>query len=196
MREFKILSIVAIVSFFAISLNGQDRITMQNIDPTSLISSKGKIVEVIVPQKFHLNSKGKTILSGNDRITLVIDLPENTKEWYYYICAVGEGTASKIQLASQMSVLMMKKFASVSQIKVENGSSYCDVYVLPDELSRANFENKRTPFNYIESASRTNFSSGVVKCPVLSNKIWVGIENIRKIHAVDVTIEVVAIVQN
>jgi len=196
MREFKILSIVAIVSFFAISLNGQDRFITQHIDSTSLISTKGKIVEVIVPQKFHLNSKGKTFLTGKDRITLAIDLPENTKEWYYYVCAVGEGSARNIQLVSQMSVLMVMRYASVSQIKVENGSSYCNVYVLPDELSRSKFENKLKPYNYIVPVSRSNFSSGVVKCPVLSNKIWLGIENTRKIHSVDVTIEVVAIVQN
>lgn len=195
MRKLKILSIITVISCFILSLNGQNRITNINSDSTNLISTNGKIVEIVSSQKFHLNSKGKTVLSGKNRITLEIELPENTKEWYFYICAIGEGSARNIQLASQIGVLMMKKFARVSQIQVENGNSYCNVYVLPDQVNSSNFENN-SKFKYFESSSRLNFSSGVVKCPVLSKKVWLGIENDRKIHAVDITVEVVAIVNN
>lgn len=123
MRKLKILSIITVISCFILSLNGQNRITNINSDSTNLISTNGKIVEIVSSQKFHLNSKGKTVLSGKNRITLEIELPENTKEWYFYICAIGEGSARNIQLASQIGVLMMKKFARVSQIQVENTRS-------------------------------------------------------------------------
>ena len=51
------------------------------------------------------------------------------------------------------------------------------------------------PIIIIEPISRSNFSSGVMKCPFKEKLVWIDIENPRKIHSVDVTVEVVAIVK-
>lgn len=173
----------------------QDYSTTNNIktDTTQAALAKTTVVNLITPQKFHLNSLGKTMISGKNDVILLIELPENTVEWYYYVCATKENTTSFIQLAAQMSVLMVKRFADVTKIKVNEGNSYCNVYLLSDEKQKDFYLNKKE-FNYLVKGSRENFTSGIIKGESMQKYNWLVIRNPRKAHAVDVVVEVVAIV--
>lgn len=153
-----------------------------------------KVVVLLSPQKFHLNSWGKTIISGVNKTVLPIVLPNNTIEWFYYVCASKENSTNYIELAAQVALLIHDAVIDVSKIKVESGNSYCDVYLMNDEdKQRFNLGDESS---YYVLGSRQNFNSGVIRMKKGDTSLyWLGIKNPRKAHAVDVTVEAVAIVE-
>lgn len=170
-----------------------DRIYPGNQHVQSVHNNR-KVVVLFSPQKFHLNSIGKTMISGVNKIVLPIILPENTIEWFYYVCASKEKSTNYIQLATQIALFVHDAAIDVSKIKVGNGNSYCDVFLMNDEETKRFIRNDE--FMYYKLGSRQNFTSGVIRMDAGDTSIYnLGIKNPRKAHAVDITVEAVAIVQ-
>lgn len=155
---------------------------------------KKKAIKLLEPQKFHLNSKNKTLISGVDREAIYIPIPSNTVEWYCYIYASKENSTNYIQLATQLGMLLMNPKIDVNKIVIKDGNSYCDVFLMNTE-NKDKFLNKDDSFVSQPYGKRNNFTSGILKMPNRPEYCWLGIENPRMAHAVDVTMEVAAIVE-
>jgi hypothetical protein len=173
--------------------NDEKGVYYETLSDGTVIRKVRKAVNLLQPQKFHLNSENKALISGTNRTVLYIDLPPNTVEWYYYVHASKENSTNYIELATQLGALLVNPAIDINKIKVKDGNSYCDIYLMDTE-NKNNFKNKK-PFKYNSSGSRQNFNSGIVKIKNYPEYCWLGIKNPRMAHAVDVSIEVVAIIE-
>ncbi len=193
--QFVFLIISILIGFVDGIYSQPNNLTGNSVLNTSIQNKDGylKVIDLIRPQKFHLNSISKSFMGGKNEVSLLIELPEKTKEWYYYVCASKENSSSFIELSLQMTILMSKPNAQVSQIKVNEGNSYCHVYLITDEEQKMLFD-KGKPFKSNALNTRENLTSGIIQGPLVSTKNWLVIKNPRKAHAVDVVIEVVALV--
>jgi hypothetical protein len=189
-----------ILSVLTIACNNQSspKTDTPKDEPSVIYGSKKAVqksrraVQVMQPQKFHLNSDTK--IGGKDRIAIFIDLPKNTIEWYYSVVTVKDKTnSSGVNLQVQLSGLLNKTTITISNIKVPTGTSICDVYLM-DRENMDKFNNSEK-FTYDMRGSRENFMSGVVQLENNPKYCFLGFKNPRTLHAIDFTLEVVAIVE-
>jgi len=158
-----------------------------------------KVVPVLSPQYFYLNGGLRGALGGRSRLVYKIDLPLNTIEWYYSFTTTKNTNAPSINLVGQLIKLVNPATSIIaSAIIVPSGATLADVYLL-DEQNKYLFINKSDkkgqPFYYITSASRENYTHGVVMVKNIADQLYLGIRNPSAYDGVYVTLEVAAIVK-
>ena len=160
--------------------------------------------EAIQTDKFYLNSTSNALLKGGkNRIILPIQLPENTKEWYYRFTASRNEqdinkTLNSFSLAGELTQYVKGENPlknAVNNLATTPGANICDLYVLNEE-NAVLFKDKED-FTYDLSSSRENSKSGtVVVKKKIDTPVFIGINNPDNLHGIHVAIEIVAVVEN
>tara|TARA_R110002050_G_scaffold48356_3_gene112464 strand:+ start:14657 stop:15652 length:996 start_codon:yes stop_codon:yes gene_type:complete len=153
-------------------------------------------------EKFYLNSTSNALLKGGkNRIIVPVNLPNNTKEWYYVFSASREekdinNTLSSFNFASQISKFLKEDESiqgAVSNLSPPPGANICDIYVINDDANAELFKEKEE-FSSSLDGSRENFKSGIVK--ISSNKKgYLGIRNPDNLYGIHIAIEIIAVVE-
>jgi hypothetical protein len=147
------------------------------------------IVPVLEQQVFRLNSKTK--IGGESRITRYIPLPANTVEWYYSVVATRDKKVEPMNLRIQ---LLRIAELQINNVKIPPGGAYCNVYLL-DASNKEKFENGKD-FEYIPSGSSKNIREGKFKITNCNSGNWyLGFQNTKNLHYIDVALEVAALVE-
>jgi hypothetical protein len=122
----KPLSLSILFVFFATNIFSQYYITE-------------KITTTIIQERsIYLNGGLRASAGGKSRISIPIDLPENTVEWYYsFSTSPGESGTKNLNLALQLSSFLVDYTGTTSQlmtkVKVPIGSNSIDIYLLSQE---------------------------------------------------------------
>lgn len=160
-----------------------------------------KQTKVLVEKRdIHLNGGLRASTGGDSREVVPIDLPKNTVEWYYSFSTSAAGSGTKnLKLALQLGTLLADPSGIsskiVDNIQVPSGTSKADVFLF-DGKNRVPFLNKEL-FYYIGEGTTENTKHGVVKIDDVTNgKYYIGFRNPSTLNGLNISIEVVAIVQN
>ena len=182
-----------------------------------------EVVTLQQPQKFYLNSGGRSLIGGQSRIVIPVTLPENTLEWYYTLTTMNAQTKSaemenqsdkisnKLHLTEQLAKLVVKginmaadfnpaSFA-VSLAATPSGGEMCDIYLLDKEnskrfLAKEDHAFVGKGFVYQREGTKENFNSGNVAIKSIKNGTWyLGISNPTALSGMYVSVEIAAIIK-
>ncbi|NER17655.1 hypothetical protein [Spongiivirga citrea] len=158
----------------------------------------------IQKDKFYLNSRSNALVKGGkNRVLLPVNIPNNTKEWYYVFSASRDeeqitNTLKTFNLAGELSSFIEKKSSlqqSVSSLNAPPGANICDIYVV-DESNALLFKDK-DDFAYDLSSSRENYKSGIVTVKKKSrNAVFLALNNPDNLYGIHIAIEIIAIVED
>jgi hypothetical protein len=163
-----------------------------------------KTVQIIQPRQIYLNGGLRSNMGGKSRTYIQINLPRNTVKWYYsFTTSKGQSGNNELKLALQLSSIMLDPSSTTSSVlslvKVPTGSSMVDVYLcnrLNIDAFLRKVDNSGGSYYYNMQGSTTNTKQAVVEIDNITSGIWyLGIKNPSSLNAVNVTIEVVAIVE-
>ena len=182
-----------------------------------------EVVTIQKPQKFYLNSGGRSLVGGQSRIVIPVTMPENTVEWFYTLTTVNaqskstemenktDNISNKLQLTQQLAKLVVKginmtadfNLASLAMnlVSTPSGGEMCDIYLLDQENSKRflakddhSFVGKG--FQYQKEGTKENFNSGIVSIKSFNTGKWyLGISNPTIITGMYVSIEIAAVVK-
>lgn len=164
-----------------------------------------RVVPVFSEQNFVLNGgMNSTFQNGKSRQILRIQLPSNTVKWYYTFSTsiVGDGGKKQLQLAAQLTRFLDPSGMSavaVSALFTPPGVAYADV-LLMDEFNARLFLAKADlngqTYRYALDCSRLNYKDGTVEIiQPTQGSCFLGIKNPASMSAINVSIEVAAIVE-
>lgn len=178
-------------------------------DTTYTISSTNKLIEttystktIIDHEKYYINSGSNAYFkSGKSRISIPINLPSNTVEWFYTFSSSRNeeeinANTENLKLASDLMKLIDNTGVAsigIDLLSAPPGANYCDIYLI-DYENRQPFLAK-LDFSYYPSSSRANIKSGVIKSTNTNKQLYLGIKNPDSMHGIHVMLEVVAIVK-
>jgi hypothetical protein len=155
MRKIKFLSIIFLL--LLVSCSPKEK---------KVIVKEKKVIEVLTPQKFRLNSVARP--AGINKTVYSIELPTNTIEWYYTIV-----NADNMPLGVDLAIqLGGKGQIDIKDIKFSLGTANCNIYLM-DEYNKDQFINGKQ-FSYNKAGSRENFIGGILlhdkkSCFVINN---------------------------
>jgi hypothetical protein len=157
-------------------------------------------VQLIQTRSIYLNSKARADFGGKNRTTIKVDLPKNTKYWFYsFTTQEGENGAKNLNLLAQLSSLVvdptgMTAAALKKGLNVPSGSSSIDIYTT-DQVGGNLFLNNNE-FRYLPEGSVENTRQGVIDInDINTGTYYLAIKNPSELNGVNITIEVVAIVE-
>lgn len=196
------------ILFLILLSNGYSQEKTRKIDTTyayqtsQIHTAQVLQAENIQIEKFYINSASNALIKGGkNRIVLPIQLPDNTKEWYYRFTASRneediQKTLQTFSLAGELTSYIKSKNPlknAVNNLVTPPGADICDIYVF-DEKNAKLFKDKED-FDYELGASRENYKSGVVAVKnKISNAVYLGLRNTDNLYGIHVAIEVVAII--
>jgi hypothetical protein len=160
--------------------------------------TKRKLISLYSQQHFYLNGGTRAMFGGVSRTSLKVELPANTIEWYYvFTTSPGKDVSSDISLFAQLT----KAFdpsgitaTAVNAILAPTGSNTADVYLL--DKDNVDLFISKEDFKYGGTDSRKNFKDGVVQInDVIKGTYYLGLRNPSADAGVNVSIEVVAVVE-
>lgn len=160
--------------------------------------------QIIEPRSVYLNGGMRSAFGGKSRTYLKIDLPPNTKQWYYsFSTSKGKSGVKNLNLALQLSSLIADPSGITSQamsaIDVPQGSGSIDVYLCNREnidLFQAKADNNGGTYSYIMEGTVENTKQAVVQInDVTSNTWYLGLKNPSSLDGINISIEVVAITE-
>lgn len=182
---------VLFLTLLSFSVNGQT------------VQKERKLVQVMTPQTFYLNSGSRATFGGKSRTWFNIPLPQNTVEWYYsFTTTKRENSTAATGLLSQLTRLYdptgMTAIAA-NAILTPSGAGVCDIYLM-DKANCDKFmdkvDNWRASFLYKMNGSRENYKNGTVQIKdILAGNWCLGFKNPSAREGVSITFEVVAIVE-
>lgn len=155
---------------------------------------------VIIQQRsYYLNGGARAAFGGKSRETIKIDLPKNTKRWYYsFTTSAGQDGTKLLNLGLQVAATLSTGGLGAtvaSSIQVPPGSSTVDVIILPTEHRDA-FLNKQDNYRFYPDVSVQNGKQAVQSIDnTYGNSFYVGLRNPSSMTAVNISIEVVAVVE-
>lgn len=166
-------------------------------------------VSVLEPQNFFVNSgSNATFLGGKSRITVPVNLPVNTVEWFYRFSASRkagdiDNVKNNFGLLGEVTKLLFNLTgvgAAINTLAVDKltqppGANYCDIYFLEHQYIGL-FEAKADDqWRYFTEGTRQNFMAGNVKVTCCnSGSYYLGIRNPDSTYGINVLVEVVALV--
>ncbi len=165
---------------------------------------KFDLVTVQKPTEYWVNStSNETWKGGSSRITIPVNLPYNTKEWYYVFSASRSNEETKeatktFDLAGKLAELMlgapgMAVSLGLDVMSSPPGSDYCDVFLV--DHTNAGYFRQGRQFSYWVEGSRENVMSGSIKMVKDHGKsLQLGFRNRNSLHGISVGVEVVALV--
>jgi len=159
------------------------------------------------PQYFYINSGSHSVFKGGkSRISIPVNIPPGTVEWYYTFSADRneeqiKKTTSGLSLVKDLSSAVDQTGTvgfALSLLSSPPGGHICNVYLLNQENSRL-FEQKADlsggTYYYNKNGSRMNLKSGVVKVTEpLKGTYYLGLKNPDRMHGIHVSLEVAAVV--
>jgi tetratricopeptide (TPR) repeat protein len=155
---------------------------------------------IIERRSYTLNGGARASVGGRSRVAIKIDLPRNTRKWYYsFTTTPGEDGTKLLNLGVQVAAALytggMTTLASKS-IEVPPGSSSVDAYVISPQYYDA-FINKQEPnWQYFRDISLENSKQAVQTVePKYGNSFYLGLRNPSAFSAINIIIEVVAVVE-
>lgn len=164
-----------------------------------------EVVTLSDERTFYLNGGVRSVAGGYAKAVIPVDLPDNTVSWLYsFSTAAGTSGIKNLNLALQVGSLLLDPSVTmariISAVKVPTGSSAIHVYLL-DEKNKKAFEDSwevyGSNYTFVEEGSTQTTKQGVVKITEKNRGRWyLGIYNPSALEAVNVTIEVSAIVQS
>lgn len=155
---------------------------------------------VIIQQRsYYLNGGARATFGGKSREIIKVDLPKNTKRWYYsFTTSAGQDGTKLLSLGLQVAATLSTGglgSAVASSIEVPPGSSTVDVIVLPTEYRDA-FINKLDNYRFYPDLSVQNGKQAVQSIDdTYGNSFYIGLKNPSSLTAVNISIEVVAVVE-
>lgn len=183
-------------------------ITLLLITSSSILFSQRtetihKTVSVAKEVTISLNGGMRASVGGKSRNVISFTLPKNTVEWYYAF-STNAGTSGTqnlnlgIQLASKLETSGIASLVA-SQVKIPNGSNSIDVYLLDDNNVKAfieKWDNNGGTYYYKKEGSAMNIKSGTIGVKNIKSGHWnLGLKNPSSLDGTNVTIEVIAIVE-
>lgn len=151
------------------------------------------------PQHFFLN--GASNVLGRTRVTLPVNLPENTERWYYTYSSFREEDEAKrisktFDLAGQLAGYLIGTEGKLigqaaSLLTAPAGGEQCDAYLLGQDQVQA-FRDK-DDFKFKPEGSRENYTSGTVEVEKHKGNLFLGFRNNSLMYGIHIVVEVVAI---
>ncbi len=158
-------------------------------------------VKTIVQQRaIYLNGGARSAVGGKSRTTIKIDLPANTKSWYYSFSTTPDESGTRtLNLALQLSSLLVDQTGLsknvISNIQIPPGSGSIDVFIL-NQVNADLFIDKEA-FSYLREGFVENTRQAVVDIDDVTNgTCYVGIKNPSEFNGINIFIEVAAIIEN
>ena len=141
--------------------------------------------------------------ADNNRTYVPVQLPANTISWYYSVSSnlSDAGTPTLGLLAGLIKIVdpsLGLVANGISKLEAPTGTADCNVYLIKDTDNLNTFLKKNGTFTCYSEGTRKNINSGVVDVEISSQTgtTWyLGLENPDLKDAINVTIEVVAIVK-
>ena len=141
--------------------------------------------------------------ADNNRTYVAVPLPANTVSWCYSVSSnfSDAGTPTLGLLAGLVKIVdpsLGLVADGISKLEAPTGTADCNVYLIKDTDNLNTFLKKNGTFTCYAEGTRKNINSGVVDVEISSNTAttwYLGLENPDLKDAINVTIEVVAIVK-
>jgi tetratricopeptide (TPR) repeat protein len=173
------------------------RFVLMLLVTTTLQAQNYSIQKIHDQQQFYLNSTTRTDFGlGDNKTYLAIELPLNTKEWYYSFTAVQNESNQTLNLFSQLANLYDKTGALsllMESIVVPEGNIRANI-LLTDYDNAMAFNNGKA-YRYWPSYSRENYTEGVVKVTTIrSGTVYLCFRNPNALDGVTISVEVSALV--
>lgn len=159
-----------------------------------------KTVTLIEQRNYYLNGGARSYLGGKSRVTIKVDLPANTKRWYYsFSTSPGENGTQMLNLGMQVAATMSTGglgAAVASSIQVPSGSGSVDVLVLPTEYKDLFLNKDDGSWKFYQDVSLQNSRQAVQSIDNnYGNAFYLGLRNPSAMDGINIFIEVVAIVE-
>jgi len=168
------------------------------------VKSNQSVKTIIERREIYLNGGARATIDGKSRTIIPISLPENTVSWYYsFSTSAGESGSQNLNLFAQLYALTLDPTGllenAASEIKVPTGSAVIDVYLLDKKNSNLFFQKVEyygETYSYFSEGHVTNTKQAVVSIHnLISGDYFIGLRNPSTLEGVEISIEVVAIVQ-
>lgn len=160
--------------------------------------------KLIDSRDIYLNGGMRAEFGGKSRISIKIDLPPNTVEWYYsFTTTEGENGTANLNLAMQLSRMLVDPSGlssiATSRIKVPEGAAAADIYLL-DQRNMNLFLQKVDlnggAFLQYPEGMVQNTKQAIVKVDDIKRGTWyLGLKNPSAMNGININIEVVAITE-
>jgi hypothetical protein len=212
----KVLSLILSISILTSVSNAQTVLdvlkkALDNNAPNQQQKTLKTITIISTTKK--LNGGARATFGGGfgaaSRIQVPVNLPENTVDWYYSFTTTpaSNNMQQTLRLASQITGIVSsltpagiaRAFVSglsqnaVQSLQVPSGSMAINAYLL-DAQNVNTFINKQQ-FTYFENASSQQATQSIVRInDIKQGTYYIGLQNISSMSAVNITLEVVAIV--
>jgi tetratricopeptide (TPR) repeat protein len=158
-----------------------------------------KTVTLIDQRRYYLNGGTRALYGGISRETIKIDLPENTKSWYYsFTTSPGQDGTQLLNLGIQLSAALYSGLPNplLSSIKVPKGSGSADVFVIPNTSKDAFLNKEEGKWRIYQDISLQNTMQAVQYVDKkYGNSLYLGLRNPSALTGIGISIEVVAIVE-
>ncbi|KGO79689.1 hypothetical protein Q763_12625 [Flavobacterium beibuense F44-8] len=158
-------------------------------------------VTLIKQRSYFLNGGlHATTAGGKSRETIKVDLPPNTKSWYYsFYTAASEDGTELLNLGVQIAASIYGGTAGTSiasSIKVPNGSGAADIYILTTDSRDAFLKKQDNNWRFYKDISLLNTLQAVQYVDVdFGNSFYIGMKNPSSLTGIAIYIEVVALVE-
>ncbi len=169
-----------------------------------VLKTKQSVATIIPERSIYLNGGARASVGGKSRVTIPVELPPNTKSWYYsFSTTPGESGVSNLKLAVQLSALAMGPITKtvIDKISIPDGSASIDAFVLADQnnsdlfLRKVDVDGTGTFYVFPEGTA-LNTRSGVVQITeVKQGTVYLGLRNPSTLDGINVNIEVVAVTE-
>lgn len=155
---------------------------------------------LIEKREYYLNGGVRSFLGGKSRVTIKIDLPKNTKKWYYSFSTMPGSDGTKllnlaVQIGATLSSGGLVGLAAKS-FQVPPGSGSADIFVIPPEYNNAFLNKEDNNWRFFSDISLQNTKQAVQTVENnYGNSFYMGLRNPSSLNGINIIIEVVAVVE-
>ena len=168
---------------------------------SQLFEKKVQEKTIIQNRKISLNGGLNASLGGSSRTSIKIDLPKNTKKWFYSFSTTAGGSGTKnLDLALQLGGLLADPSGltstAIDGMTIPKGEAIADIF-LCDENSRNAFLNKNdSQWRHYPEGEASSTSQALVEIDdITQGTFYLCIRNPSTINGINLNIEVVAITE-
>lgn len=169
-----------------------------------ILKTRQSISPLFSERSIALNGGARASVGGMSRAVIKIDLPPNTKMWYYsFSTTPGASGLSNLNLAVQLATLALDPTgltkAAIGKISVPQGSGAINVFVL-DEVNADLFIRKADlnggTYHYFRDGSMNAIQHGVIQITELrQGTYYIGLQNPSVMDAVNINIEAAVVTE-
>lgn len=168
--------------------------------PIISLAQQYKTVTLIEQRSYYLNGGARASLGGKSRVVVKIDLPPNTKKWYYsFTTTPGEDGTKLLNLGIQVGAALSTSglaSAVASNLEVPSGSRSVDLFVFTAPFRDAFLNKEDGNVRFYSDISLLNSKQAVQSINgELGESFYLGLRNPSLMSGINITIEVVAIVE-